>query len=139
MTPSQNGSISRRGLSVRFIQDEKETSRLTLEANLLKSQHRRKEATRKFAQAARLEMRNSDELLALGLLDLYYIHRFSAASCWAQAGNIYQAIQMCEELLDRFDLKTPLRQRITRYLDVLETRVDQWLTSYASDEVAVAD
>ena len=92
MTPSQNGSISRRGLSACFIQDEKETSRLILEANLLKSQQRRKEAGRKFAQAAHLEMKNCDEPLALGLLDLYYIHRFSAASCWTQAGSLYQAM-----------------------------------------------
>jgi hypothetical protein len=139
MTPSQNGSISRRGLSARFIQDEKETSRLILEANLLKFQQRRKEAARKFAQAARLEMKNSDELLLPGLLDLYYIHRFSAASCWAQAGNLYQAIQICEELLDGFELKPPLRQRIAEYLDVLETRVDQWMISYAPDSVAIAD
>ncbi len=139
MTPSQNGSISRRGLSARFIQDEKETSRFILKANLLKSQGRRKEAARKFAQAARLEMTNCDELLALGLLDLYYIHRFSAASCWAQAGNLYQAMQICEELLDKFELKTPLRQRITGYLDVLETRADQWMNSYAPDMAAVAD
>ncbi|MBC8231227.1 hypothetical protein H8E77_16880 [bacterium] len=92
MTPSQNGSISRRGLLARFIQDEKETSGLILEANFLKSQQRRKESARKFAQAARLEMKNVDELLALGLLDLYYIHRFSAASCWTQAGSLYQAM-----------------------------------------------
>ncbi|MFQ6039987.1 MAG: hypothetical protein ACE5PV_03950 [Candidatus Poribacteria bacterium] len=122
--PSQNGSISRRGLSARFRQDEKETSRLILEANLLKSQQRHKEAARKFAQAARLEMKNCDELLALALLDLYYIHRFSAASCWAQAGNLYQAMQLCEELLNSLEPKTPLRQRISEYLDVLETRVD---------------
>jgi len=40
----EKGKVERRGLSTRFIQDEKETSRLILEANLLKSQHRRKEA-----------------------------------------------------------------------------------------------
>jgi len=136
MAPSQNGSIIRRGLSARFIQDEKETSRLILEANLLKSQQRRKESARKFAQAALLEMKNCDELLALGLLDLYYIHRFSAASCWAQAGNLYQAMQICEELLESFELKPPLRQRIAGYLDVLETRVEQWINSYAPDAAA---
>jgi hypothetical protein len=64
-----------------IIQAEKETSRLILEANLLKEKHRNKEAAQKFAQAARLEIRNCDELSALGLLDLYYIHRFNAASC----------------------------------------------------------
>ena len=84
-------------------------------------------------------MKNCDELLALGLLDLYYIHRFSAASCWAQAGNLYQAMQICEELLDGFELKAPLRQRIAGYLGVLENRVDQWMTSYAPDAAAVAD
>ena len=84
-------------------------------------------------------MKNCDELLALGLLDLYYIHRFSAASCWVQAGNPYQAMQICEELLDGFDLKSPLRQRITEYLDVLETRVEQWMNSYAPDIVTIAD
>jgi len=85
MTPSQNGSISRRGLPARFIQDEKETSRLILESNLLKSQQRRK------------------------------------------------------ELLDGFELNSLLRQRITEYLDVLKTRVDQWMTYYAPDVAAVAD
>ena len=139
MTPSQNGFISRQGVSARFIQSEKETSRFILEANLLKFQHQRKEAVHKFAQAARLEMKNCDELLASGLLDLYHIHCFSAASCWAQAGNLYQAMQICRELLERFELKPALRQRIAEYLDVLEVRVDQWMTSYAPDASAVAD
>jgi hypothetical protein len=48
-------------------------------------------------------------------------------------------MQICEDLLDRFELKIPLRQRIAGYLSVLETRVDQWMTSYAPDAVAVAD
>ena len=139
MTRSQKGSINRQGLSSRYKQDEKETSRLILEANLLKSSGRRKEAAQKFAQAADLEMKNGDELLALGLLDLYYIHQFSAASCLAQAGNLYQAIQMCENLRDGFELPPPLRQRIAGYLNVLETRMDQWLTAYAPDIVAAAD
>ncbi len=139
MTPSQNGSISRRGLSDRYKQAEKETSRLILEANLLKSSGRRKESAQKFVQAADLEMKNCDELLAKGLLDNYQIHRFSAASCLAQAGNLYQAMQICSELLENFELAAPLHRRITGYLDVLETRLDQWMTSYVLDAVAAAD
>lgn len=139
MIPSQKDSISRRGLSDRCKQNEKETSRLILESNLLKSAGRRKEAAQKFAQAADLEMKNCDELLSLGLLDLYYIHRFSAVSCLAQAGNLYQAVQICEELLDNSGLPSLLRQRIAGYLGVMETRVDQWMTSYAPDAVAAAD
>ena len=139
MIPSQNGSVSRRGLSERYKRDEKETSRLILEANLLKSSGRRKEAAQKFAEAADLEMKNCDELLAKTLLDNYYIHRFSAASCLAQAGNLYGAMQICTELLENFELPVLLRQRIAGYLDVLETRMDEWMTAYAPDAVAAAD
>jgi tetratricopeptide (TPR) repeat protein len=139
MTPTPDGSISREGLSSDYKQNEKEASRLILEANVLKSAGDHKQAAQKFAKAAELELKNTDELSALGLLDNYFIHRFSAASCLAQAGNLYQAMQLCSELLSDFPLSPPLHQRIAGYLQVLETRMSQWMSTYAPDVVAAAD
>src|SRR5437016_14434852 len=41
-----------------------------------------------------------------------FVHRFSAAHCWAQAGNFYRALALCDGLLARADLSHRLRQRV---------------------------
>jgi hypothetical protein len=64
-------------------------------------------------------------------MDKYFIHRFSALSCWAQAGNIYQAIAMSEELLARPDLPDHLRQRIQGHVQLLQARRMRWLVEFA--------
>jgi hypothetical protein len=60
------------------------------------------------------------------LWDKYFVHRFSALSCWAQAGDVYRAIMLGDELLARADLPEPLRQRIEEYARLLQARRVRW-------------
>lgn len=55
-----------------------------------------------------------------------FVHRFSAASCWAQAGNFYHALAWCDDLLARVDLPDHLRQHIHDYAHTLRVRRAQW-------------
>ena len=130
--------ISREGMDVALVADEARKSELILEANLLKAQGQYQDATDRFAEAARIEERLSEMLLQNKLLDKYFVHRFSALSCWAQAGNIYQAIAMGEEMLARPDLPGHLHQRIQEYVQLLRTRRVRWLVEFAPPAVPVA-
>lgn len=78
-----------------------------------------------FAQAARIEERLSEVCESKGLLEKSFIHRFSAASCWAQAGDFYHAIALCDELLARADLPERLGQRVEEYAQTIRVRRDQ--------------
>ena len=111
--------MSRKGLSEEFVRVEVEASNLILTANLLKQSNRPGEAAEKFARAARLEEQLFHELETKKLLDKYLSHFFSAASCWAQAGNIHQALSMCNKLLERPDLPSRFRQMVGNYTNLL--------------------
>ncbi len=114
--------ISRAGLDAAFEADEARKSNLILEARLLREQGRDDEAAAGFARAAQIEESLSRRCLEQGLVEKFFVHRFSAASCWAQAGNFYQAIELCDELLARTDLLVGLRQRIQIYVHTLRVR-----------------
>lgn len=131
-------TISRKGLDESFSEEERRKSHLILEANFLKEQQRHQEAGDKFAEAARIEEHLSEVLAEKGLTDKYFVHRFSAASCWAQAGNVYQATAMCNELLKHPGLPQRLRQRVQGYVQVLESRREQWVVKLVPDLVAAA-
>jgi len=118
-----------------FLEEETYKSNLILEANLLKAQGQHQDAADRFAEAAQIEERLSEILLQKGLLDKYFTHRFSALSCWAQAGNIYQAIAMGEELLARADLPDSLCQRIQEYVRLLRSRRVRWFVEFAPTDV----
>jgi hypothetical protein len=51
---------------------------------------------------------------------------FSAAGCWAQAGNFYQAIAWCDDLLAQAELPDPLRRRVASYVQKLRARRARW-------------
>jgi hypothetical protein len=127
---SQEG-ISRKGLDAALAKEEARKSNLILEANLLKIQERYQDAADRFAEAAQIEEQLSKTLLQKGLRDKYFIHRFSALSCWAQAGDVYHAIVLGEELLACPDLPDPLRQRIEEYLRLLQARRVRWFAEFA--------
>jgi hypothetical protein len=120
--------ISRQGLDVAFEADETRKSNLILDAQLLREQKREDEAAAKFAQAAMIEERLSNICEAKELMEKSFVHRFSAASCWAQAGNFYYAIALCDDLLVRDDLPDRLRQRVHNYAHTLRVRRTQWYT-----------
>lgn len=137
MTVQEKHGVSRQGLDATFRKREAHKSNLILEANLLKTQGHYREAADRFAKAAEIEERLSDALFQKGLVDKYYVHRFSALSCWAQAGDIHHAIVLGEELLARPDLPSRLRQRIEEYLELLQIRRARWFAEFAPDVVSM--
>lgn len=105
-------AISRAGLDAAFEADEARKSNLILEAQLLREQARTDEAARKFAGAAQIEESLGQRCAAQKLVEESFLHRFSALSLWAQAGDFYQAIALGDELLAFPDLPERLRRRI---------------------------
>lgn len=118
--------INRRGLDAAFEAEEARKSALILEARLLREQRQDEAAAQRFAQAAEIEERLADTCEAKGLPEKSLVHRFSAASCWAQAGNFYRAITLCDDLLSRPDLPDRLRRRVHDYTVTLRARRAQW-------------
>ena len=125
----QIDGIARQGLDADFESDEARKSNLLLEARLLAAQG--EDAAEKFAQAAQIEEDLARRCAALGLAEKSSVHQFSAASCWAQAGDFYHAILLCDELLSRADLPERLRQRIQDYSATLRQRRHQWYAGVA--------
>lgn len=125
--------IDREGLDAAFEADEARKSDLFLEAQLLREQRQDEAAADKFAQAAVIEECLSDICEAKGLIEKSRLHRFSAASCWAQAGNFYHAIALCNDLLARRDLPERLRQHIHAYVRTLCARRAQWYGELVSE------
>ena len=87
-----------------FCSSGKQEVRVASGSATLRAQDRDEAAAAKLAQAARVEETLSERCLAVGLREKAWLHRFSAASCWAQAGNFYQAIAWCDDLLSQPDL-----------------------------------
>jgi hypothetical protein len=127
--------LDRQGLDAAFAAEEIRKSNLLLEAQLLRAQRQDEAAAVKFAAVAEIEEALSEQSLARGLLDKAWLHRFSAASCWAQAGDFYHALALCQELLARDDLPPPLRRQVQDYAEKIRLRRAQW---YAGLEAATA-
>src|SRR5215216_4591643 len=112
--PSPRG-IDRHGLDDAFDADETLKSNLLLEGRLLNARQQPDAAADCFARAAEVEERLGARCAALGLREKSHVHLFSAASCWARAGDFYTAISRGEQLLGRDDLPPRLRQRIEEF------------------------
>jgi tetratricopeptide (TPR) repeat protein len=108
-------------LDAAFEADEARKSNLILRARMLRDQHDDEQASQHFAEAAEIEESLSDRCEELGLVEKSFVHRFSAASCWAHAGNIYEAIRLCDELLG-CHVPDRLRQDIEDYAQALRRR-----------------
>jgi hypothetical protein len=130
--------ISRKGVSEAFCQREREVSQFILESRLLQAQGHFDEATRRYAEAARLEEVQCEELERLGLHEKYWVHYFSALSCWGQAGNLFRAMEMAEALLARPNLPERYRERVREYRDQLRARQAEWLVAQREREAAEA-
>lgn len=137
MRTRREQGIGREGLGAAFAEEEARKSNLILEANLLKTQGRHQDAADRFAEAAQIEERLSEILIQKRLLDKYFVHRFSALSCWFQAGDIYRAIAIGEELLVHTDLPDRLRRRIREYVRILRSRRMRWFVEFAPRAAAV--
>ena len=120
MSSSANHGLDRRGLDQDFAAQENKKSRLLLEAQLLRAQDRDEAAAALLAEAAQIEEALSERCRAAGLDEKAWSHRFSAASCWAQAGNFYQAIAWCEDQTPDFNVPDEFAPKV-----VIEPKVAQ--------------
>jgi hypothetical protein len=125
MSQQSARGISRKGLDVSFEADEVHKSNLILEAHLLREQKQADQAAAKFAEAAVIEEHLSKTCEKQKLSEKSFVHRFSAASCWTQSGNLYHAIALCDDLLACTELPNRLRQRIDDYARTLRSRRTQ--------------
>lgn len=116
--------------------EEVRKSNLILEAQLLREGARTDEAAAKFAEAARIEENLGQHYAAQGQLEKFNLHRYSAISLWAQAGNFYQAIALGDELLASADLLDPLRQQVQSYTQTLRRRRARWREDLATEVAA---
>jgi hypothetical protein len=126
MSESANQGIERRGLDTAFEADERRKSNLMLEGQWLSAQHQPDAAADCFAQAAEIEEHLADRCVEAGLAAKSHIHRLSAASCWARAGDFHTAIRLGDELLAHADLPPRLRQRVQEITQTLRDRRVQW-------------
>lgn len=118
--------ISRQGLDAAFLAEEGLKSSILLQASLLREQGEAEEAAWKFAEAAAIEERLRDRCAEMGLWEKSLVHAFSAAGCWAQAGDFHHAIVLCDHLLARTDLSERLRSRVQDYAAALRARRSEW-------------
>src|SRR5207247_3334775 len=116
----------RQGVDAAFEADEIRKSQLMLEAQMLRAQQQPEAAADKFAEAAVIEERLYDFCVTKGLMAKAFVHGFSAASCWAQAGDFHHAIVLCHELLAQAAIPARLRQHIHGYVKTLCARRAQW-------------
>jgi len=121
-----SGGIDRHGLDASFDADEALKSNLIVEAQLLSTQQQPDAAADRFAQAAEIEERLSSQCVDLGLREKSWVHLFSAASCWARAGDFHTAIGLGEQLLAETGLPPGLRQRVLEFTDTIRKRRTQW-------------
>jgi hypothetical protein len=118
--------IDRQGLDASFDADEALKSNLIVEAQLLSAQQQPDAAADCFAQAAAIEERLSARCAEHGLREKSRVHLFSAASCWARAGDFHTAIALGEQLRAEPDLPARLRQRVQEFTDTIRKRRTQW-------------
>src|SRR5262249_48164978 len=118
--------IDRQGLDASFAADEVLKSTVIVEAQLPSAQQQPDAAADRFARAAEIEERLSARCVEQGLREKSWVHLFSAASCWARAGDFYTAIGLGEQLQAEPDLPPRLRQRIQEFTDTIRKRRTQW-------------
>ena len=129
--------ISRKELDAAFAQKETAKSNLLLQAKRARDSGDDNRAARRFANAACLE----EELAAVcdtqNLPEKAQMHYFSAAGCWAQAGDFHHALTLCETLLSRSGLPPRLRETITRHAAALQNRRARWYAELISTALSI--
>lgn len=110
---------------------ETDKSNLIIEANFLKIQGRYQDAARKFAEAAQIEEQLAEDWLNQGKGTEAALHQLSALSCWGQAGDLYRAMTMGEQLLMKSDLSNSQRSDLLDYLRQLQQRYTQWASQWS--------
>jgi hypothetical protein len=123
--PPHNG-IDRPGSDAAFEADETLKSNLLFEGELLTAQKQADAAADRFARAAEIEERLASRCADLGLREKSWVHRFSAASCWARAGDFHTAIVLGDQLQAESGLPQRLRLRIQEFTQTIRARRTQW-------------
>lgn len=131
--------IDRSALSDSFLQAESKKSNLILEANLLQQQELYPVAADKFAEAAEIEEQLTQVLIAQNRWDKAFIHRFSAISCWVQAGNLHRALSLGQQLLATDELPAPQRSRVEEYINTLQERMTEWMSQWVPHPLSAGD
>jgi hypothetical protein len=121
-----------RGLGAAFEADESLQSNLFLEARMLNDQGQPDEATKRYARAAAIEERLAATCREKGSRQKSWVHGYSAASCSAHAGNLYDPLRLADELLAQDDVPGPLRRSVTAFATALRARRGQWLAGLTS-------
>lgn len=116
----------------------REKTRLVLEANRLRLQQQFRTAADHFAQAARYEQQLADWADMEQLRDLSYLHRFSAVSCWAQAGDPYRALLLIQQMLTIMTLNQKQYEQLQAFRTKLEGRMIEWMGQWTSPELEYA-
>jgi len=106
-------------------------SNLIIEANFFKIQGRYQDAAKKFAAAAQIEEQLAEHWLAQGEGTEAAIHLLSALSCWGQAGDLYRAMDMGEQLLTQSYLSSIQRADLLDYLHQLQQHYTQWASQWS--------
>lgn len=114
-----------------FLVEERTKSNLIVGGNLLKAQGKFENA------AATIEEQLATYLISMNWWDKAYVHRFSAISCWAQAGDLYHAIQLSEHFLNEAWLSSAQRQQVSQYLKTLRGRFIQWMNQWVTESPSV--
>ncbi len=126
MSSAVDRGMNRQGLDEAFAAQEAKKSGLLLEAQILRAEDRGEAAATLLAEAAHIEELLSERCLAAELREKAWLHLVSAAGCWAQVGNFYRAISLCDDLLGQADLSVSLHRRIESYAHQLRARRAQW-------------
>jgi hypothetical protein len=116
--------------------DETRAANLLLEARLLRSRGETDAAADRFAEAAEAEEQLAERYAAGGDRATGWQHAFSAAGCWAQAGNFYAAIAIGDGLLAEPGLPPVLRDQVRSYVAALRARREQWAAGLPTAGVA---
>lgn len=131
MSDQSKKGIRRDGLGPEFAAEEARKSNLILEANFLRARGEVDDAVARFAEAAEIEEKLGEQCEAAGLNEKAWVHRFSTASCWAQAGNFYEAVMLGDALLARPDLPGPLRRHVQEFTQAIRRRRSEWASVLA--------
>jgi tetratricopeptide (TPR) repeat protein len=105
-----------------YKEKRREKSNLLLKAQLAEAEGKEDEASQFFAEAAQLEEQLAAECEKEVNNEKAHAHCFSAASCWAQAGDFYRALRLCEQLLKETTVTPRLREQISSYAQSLRLR-----------------
>jgi hypothetical protein len=105
-----------------YHEKRREKSNLLLKAQMAEAESKEDEATQFFAEAAQLEEQLAAECDKEANNEKAHAHRFSAASCWAQAGDFYRALLLYEEILKETTVTPLLREHIAAYAQSLRVR-----------------